>query len=55
MKDKFVNSVSAYYDRDEATEMVSMFCDGDDLDRVNVADFMQRFAKQLPKAKTMLA
>ncbi|MEQ1903725.1 MAG: bifunctional 2-methylcitrate dehydratase/aconitate hydratase [Pirellulaceae bacterium] len=55
MKDKFVNSVAAYFDRDEATEMVSMFCDGDGLDKVKVVDFMQRFAKQLPKAKTQLA
>ncbi|MBX3418174.1 MAG: bifunctional 2-methylcitrate dehydratase/aconitate hydratase [Pirellulaceae bacterium] len=55
MKQKFVNSVANFFDTEEAQELVSLFCDGVELDSVPVADFMQRLAKPQVSTERLLA
>lgn len=55
MKEKFIKSVAHFYSPDVAEDIVSLFCDGDHLDRLPVTQFMERFAKSPTSVEKLLA
>ncbi|MEZ6096753.1 MAG: bifunctional 2-methylcitrate dehydratase/aconitate hydratase [Pirellulaceae bacterium] len=55
MKQKFINSVDRFFDEEAAKALVSLFCDGNDIDKICAADFMQKFVRETPALETMLA